>query len=94
MTCCCHFSAAKSAVLKPLTANTYSTLQTFLSQWADTDKQPEKSLCENFPPVTLDNYNTYSIHKTCYARITSKTKLQCAKNAAIKVSKHLILHLD
>lgn len=83
MACICHFQSTKSSDnLINLTAVTLKTLESSVLQWLELDKEPERSICCSGKEIKADSL----IHKSCYTRLTSKSKLQQAKHNYEKVS--------
>ena len=72
--CCLHFKLNKPETVIQLTTKTFETLNKFVALWSRIDKEPERSLCER-SVITVNSV----IHRSCYERITNKSKLDKAK---------------
>ena len=83
MSCICHFPSTKDSEFYPLTELTHDQLKQAVTQWANLNKEPEKTICEG---IEVELTPSSLIHKSCYIRLTSKAKLQQAKHSYERVS--------
>lgn len=82
--CCCHFPSNKPGNLFILSEISIGTLKSFCAEWSTITKEPERSLsCSSSISEAVAGLSV--IHRHCYARISSKQKLDGAKRSELVI---------